>query len=163
MTGLVVGWSGCSDTAGRGRAGTLFGKRCRRLGQESVKRGPFRPGALTGRRLKRDGKEAAAARARADQLRARAELLSVEVEAADVDTELVVRLASVMRPAAGKADDQESVAAMRAALGTVFSSLTFSPGAASCEGTYVTGGWVWGMRASHSAPVRTDRVRSGRG
>jgi DNA invertase Pin-like site-specific DNA recombinase len=130
--------------------------------------------------------EALAAHNRADQLRARAELLSVEVDAADVDTELVSRLAAVLRVAAGKTDDEESVAAMRAALGTVFRSVTFSPGLAAWgSGTYVSGeadlvpvlrddlvsatntrkggGWVWGTRPSRIAPVRTDRVRSGRG
>jgi hypothetical protein len=133
--------------------------------------------------------EAEAVRNRADQLRARAELLSVEVDAADVDTELVTRLATLLRVAAGKMDDQESVAAMRAALGTVFSSARFSPSAVLLgtpgTDTYVSGaadlcpvvredlvpaantheggGWVWGTRPSHSALVHPDRVRSRRG
>jgi hypothetical protein len=53
---------------------------------------------------------AVASRNRADQPRARAELLSVEVEAADVDTELVSRLAAVLRSAAERMDDEKSVA-----------------------------------------------------
>ena len=51
-----------------------------------------------------------AGRSRVDQLRARAELLSVEVEAAGVDTELVSRLAAVLWSAAERMDDEKSVA-----------------------------------------------------
>ena len=43
-------------------------------------------------------------------------LLSVEVDSADVDTELVSRLAGVLRAADGTMDDEASVAARRAAL-----------------------------------------------
>ncbi len=78
--------------------------------------------------------------------------MSVEVESADVDTELVSRLASLLRVAAGKTNDEESVAAMRGALGTVFSSVTFSPGGA----TYVSG-------EADLVPGLTGPARSRRG
>lgn len=104
-----------------------------------------------------------------------------------MDTELVSRLATLMRVAAGKMDDEEAVAGMRAALGTVFSSVTFSPGLAAWGkgGIYVPGEadlvpvlrhdlasetntrkggrWARGHRPSALAPVRTDRARSRHG
>lgn len=135
--------------------------------------------------------EAVAARASADRLRVRAELLSVEVDSADVDTELVSRFAGVLRAADGKMDDEASVAAMRAARATLLSHVTYSPGLAAMDavlpgGTYLSGeadlvlvlrddliptgnkhpeggGWVWGRPPLRPAPVRTDRVRSGHG
>jgi hypothetical protein len=135
--------------------------------------------------------EAVAARASTDRLRVRAELLSVEVDSADVDTELVSRLAGVLRAADGKMDDEASVAAMRAALAILFSHVTYSPGLAAMDavlpgGTYLSGeadlvpvlrddliptgnkypeagGWAWGTRPVPAGPVRTECVRSRHG
>lgn len=86
--------------------------------------------------------EALASRNRAEQLRARAELVSAEVNDAAVETELLMRLARTLQVAAGKGDDdEESVASMRAALGSLFSHVTLSPGMAAWDAgeTYVSG------------------------
>jgi hypothetical protein len=103
--------------------------------------------------------------------------VSVEVNDAAVETELLMRLARTLQAAAGKGDDEESVAAMRASLGTLFSSVTLSPSMAAWSDaeTYVSGqvdlvpvlredvatntrqggGWVWGPRTPRPAPVRS--------
>lgn len=128
--------------------------------------------------------EAQASRANAEQLRGQAELVSAEADAADAEIKLVMKLATMLQAAAGKAVDEETVAAMRAALGQLFSRVTFAPGTVGMAdaGTYVSGaadlipvlredvvptrqggGWVWGTRARHATPVRTEHLRNGHG
>ncbi len=125
--------------------------------------------------------EAEAARANAEQLRGQAELVSVEVDAAQVEVELLTRFAAMIQVVDGNEDDPETVASLRAALGTLFSRVDLSPSMSAWDGgeTYVSGqvdlvpvlhedvaptrqggGWVWGGRSRPAAPVRFGQVRS---
>ena len=129
--------------------------------------------------------DAQASRASAAQLRAQAELVSAEVNEAAVETELLIRLGRTLQAAAGETHDGETVAAMRAALGQLYSSVTLSPGGAAWSDaeTYVSGqvdlvpvlrddvatntrqggGWVWGAHTSRPTHVRSGPLRSSRG
>jgi hypothetical protein len=128
--------------------------------------------------------EAEAARANAEQMRGRAELVSVEVDAAQVEVELLTRFAAMIKVVDRDADDPETLASLRAALGTLFSRVNLSPGMSAWgDGdTYVSGavdlvpvlhedvaptrqggGRVWGTRRTRPAPVSRGPVRSRRG
>jgi DNA invertase Pin-like site-specific DNA recombinase len=128
--------------------------------------------------------EAAAARANADQMRSRAELVSVEVNEAQVEVELLSRFAAMVRVVHADEDDPETVASLRAALGTLFRRVNLSPGMAGWDDstTYLSGqvdlvpvlhedvattrqggGRVWGARPPRPTPVRTEHLRSRHG
>lgn len=117
-------------------------------------------------------------------MRGRAELVSVEVNEAQIEVDLLRRFAAVIQVVDDNADDPETMATLRAALGTLFSRVTLSPGVAGWDdgGTYVNGhldlvptlhedvvptrkggGWVWGPRAQRPTPLRSEHARSRRG
>jgi DNA invertase Pin-like site-specific DNA recombinase len=68
-----------------------------------------------------------ASRNRAAQLRARAEEIQAEAAQVDVEAQLVARLAAVMRAVAGKAENPEAIAELRAALAATFERIIFQP------------------------------------
>jgi site-specific DNA recombinase len=69
----------------------------------------------------------AASRAKAGQLRARAAEIEAEAVQVDVEAQLVARLGSVMRAVAGKADNPEAIAELRAALAATFERIVYRP------------------------------------
>lgn len=71
--------------------------------------------------------EQAASRNKAAQLRARAAEIETEAAQVDVETELVARLARLMRTVMGKADDPEAINEMRAALAATFERIVHQP------------------------------------
>jgi DNA invertase Pin-like site-specific DNA recombinase len=72
--------------------------------------------------------EATASHNRAAQLRTRAAQIEAEAEQVDAEAELAVRLAAILKAAAGTMDDPEGVAQMRAALAATFERIVFEPG-----------------------------------
>jgi site-specific DNA recombinase len=128
--------------------------------------------------------EADAARANAERLRSQAELVSVEVDAAQVEVELLTRFAAMIQVVDGNSDDPETVATLRAALGTLFREVRLSPSLAEWDGsgdfvsgrvdllpvihedvapTRQGGGWVWGTGARRLRPLEPDKSGAGRG